>query len=79
MISLLGVVNILRNQPREQVFFKMLTVDYVIKFFHFCPLELYQFDNFNLTLILAAGSGTAKYQTIFRLSTAHELLILKFV
>ena len=59
----LGVVHILRNQPRGGV-----AVHYIIIFLNlFYPLELYQFDNFNLnvTLILAAGPKTARYQAIF--------------
>ena len=57
-----------------------LAVHYVIHFF-FYPLQKYQFDNFNFnfTLILAAGTETARYQTIFRLATVYELLFLEFV
>ena len=40
-----------------------------------------QFDNFNFNFIpiLADGLETVRYQTIFRLATAYELLILEFV
>ena len=47
----------------------------VINIFHFYPLIL----AFNFPLILASGPETAGYQTIFRLATAYEFLILQFV
>ena len=46
-----------------------LAVDCVINYFHFYPLDQYQFEkncNLNFTLILAAGSGTTRYHTIFQ-------------
>ena len=36
-----------------------LVVDYAINFLHFYPLEKYQFENFNSTLVLVAGPETA--------------------
>ena len=48
--------------------------------FNFYPLDNTNSPIFylNATLILAAGSETAIYKTIFQLATAYELIILGF-
>ena len=66
MNRLLGIVHILRNQPRERVFSLLKC----LRLIRIIPIRQF--------LILAAGSETARYKTIFQLATAYELLIIGF-